>query len=131
MENNQKIVKSELKQLKNNQKNMKKEKNKKITKNGLVKCYKRVSNYEFDKFSTCISICLEKFIDGLQIDFIVNDEGQFYENFVTLSMNNVPIAYFDMDFSEECHPNYKLLSDVYKKLLEKDGVKKLKQKNGK
>src|ERR1035437_8233188 len=72
--------------------------------------------YQSGTSPICISLCLEEFIKGLHVDFIVTKEGEEQGSFITLSLNDEPIAFYKMGWSERIHPEDALL-DINAKLL--------------
>lgn len=105
---------------------------KKINNNGSERKHEKVSTSKFNESSACISICLKKFLEGLSLDFVIREEeNKCYKNFIVLLMNDKPVAYYDVNYSKEFHPEYELITEIYEKLLGKDNIEKLKQKNGK
>lgn len=51
-----------------------------------------------------ISLCLGKIIKGLHLDFVVIKEGEDRGSFLVLALNNKPIAFYDMEWSDHVLP---------------------------
>jgi len=72
-----------------------------------------------DKSPIRISLCLGEFINGLHVDLIVIKEGKYRGSFATLILNDEPIAFYDMNWSELVHPEDGLL-DVHAEILKQE-----------